>query len=168
MLWLLLSLGHAEPPALVRYSVVVDGLAAFPDHVVVVYPWSNSNTESLDELVQLMDGQPLSFGRGTKGAPAFYALKRSVLQAWAETPPRDVQALLASGQRCSGAISPRFAATSEPPSDIVDVFTLVSIDEQGCEIVGVADSSGSTGCQTAPGGLWSMLLLLLGLSSRRR
>ena len=44
----------------------------------------------------------------------------------------------------------------------------MSIDEQGCEIVGAADASGSTGCQTAPGGLWSMLLLLLGLSPRRR
>ena len=167
MFWLLLSLGRAEP-TLVRYSVVVDGLAAFPEHVVVVYPWSNSNTESMDELVQLMDGRPLSFGRGTAGVPGFYALKRSALQSWAETPPRDVQALLASGQRCSGDISPRFAATSDPPGDIVDAFTLMSIDEQGCEIVGAVDASGSTGCQTAPGGLWSMLLLLLGLSPRRR
>ena len=164
----MLSLSHAEPPAQVRYSVVVDGLGAFPEHVVVVYPWSNSNTEPMGELVQLVDGRPLSFGRGTGGTPAFYALKTSALQAWAEAPSRDVQTLLARGQRCSGDIALRFTAADDPPSDIVDAFTLTRIDDAGCEIVGSAEDSGALGCQASRGGLWAVLLTMLGLIGRHR
>ena len=168
MLWLLLSLVHAETPAPVRYSVVVDGLAAFPDHVVVVYPWSNSNTEPMGELVQLVDGRPLSFGRGTAGTPAFYALKTRDLQAWAEAPPREVQALLDRGKRCSGDITPRFVAARAQPGDILDAFTLARIDEAGCVLVRAEEASSALGCQAARGGLWAALLTMLGLLSRYR
>lgn len=155
---------HAQAPA--RYSVVVDGLAAFPEHVVVVHPWSNSNTEPMGELVQLVEGRPLSFGRGTAGTPAFYALKADDLRAWAESSPRDVQSLLRSSQRCSGDISLRFTTSSAQSGDIVDAFTLTRIDDDGCALTSAGESS--AGCQTASGGLWAVLLALLGIRPRHR
>ena len=173
MLTLLLSVARADlPPPVtqkyVRFSVVVSGLAAYPDHVVVVYPWSNSNGALTAELVQLIDGQPLGFGRRIDGAPAFYAIKKLDLEVWSATEPRDVQTLLSGAQRCSGTISPRHLASKLGSDNIVDTYTLTAITDAGCEITAGSSASSEPGCQAVGGGgLWAILMSMLGLRSRR-
>ncbi len=173
MLIFLLSVARADlpPPPLKKYAsyaVVVHGLGAHPEHVVVVYPWSNSNGVPMAELVQLIDGQPLRFGRRIDGSPAFYALKRAELEAWSAAGSGDVAALLAGGVRCEGSISPRHLVSKVSPGDIIDEYTLTSLSEGECEIT-LDGRDRERRCQAAPGGgLLALLGVLLGLRSRRR
>lgn len=137
---------HADlgpPPGMrrVSFEVRVEGLAAFPEMVVVVYPWSLSNGAPSVEHAVLRDGQPLEVGRRS-ATPKLWAVKKSDYDAFAasykpthsSTDPA-LEAFFASGKArdCGATVQPVFELPfADPRGAAVQSFKADAIDASRC------------------------------------
>lgn len=146
--------GDLPPPndkKFVDYAFRVDNAKAFPDYVVLAFPWSLSNGAPTKEHALVEDGKPVSVGRRSS-APELYAMKRSEYESWkAEYKPTmeyqdpALDALFASQKvvRCTAKLSPEFLlAKDDPRNQVLEAFRVEAIDATSCRIakVGAAEN----------------------------
>jgi hypothetical protein len=177
----------------VSYAFRVEGLAAFPEHVLLAFPWSLSSGRPTEEHAVVEDKKPLSVGRRS-GAPKLYSMKRSDYDAWKVSykPPSDnyedpeLKALFVSHKVrvCDAAPSVRHVlSTDDSRSEVVEVIRAVAIDDARCDLDAPAAAAepatspkagGCAGCGAAgrggytPGAVAAALALLFGLRRGRR
>jgi hypothetical protein len=146
--------GDLPPPSdkkFVDYAFRVDNAKAFPDYVVLAFPWSLSNGAPTKEHALVEDGKPVSVGRRSS-VPELYAMKRSEYESWKEEykPTMEHQdpaldALFASQKvvRCTAKLSPEFLlAKNDPRSQVLEAFRVEAIDATSCRLakVGAAEN----------------------------
>lgn len=145
----------------VGYAFQVDGVAKFPDRVIVAYPWSMSNGAPTREAALAEDGKPVSVGRRS-APPVLYAVKREAWDTFVKTitpDERDIDAkitpfLAASGVKCNKQPSMQSVLPkSDPRNEIVEAFQVKAIDDKVCDLGGataaVDDGGKSAGDKTA-------------------
>jgi hypothetical protein len=141
------ALADLPPPdgtRFVDYGFRVDGLAKFPDRVLVAYPWSLSNGAPTRELAEVRDGEVVNVGRRSP-TPALYALKKVAFEEFKKAHPEAflpggepaaLEELVRAAVRCDAAPSPQFSlSTSDTRSAIVDVFRAERLDDASCNLV---------------------------------
>jgi len=171
------------------YGFRVDDISAFPDYVVLAYPWSLSNGAPTYEHTVVKPGEVVRVGRRSDD-PGLYAMRRAEFEAWTASHAPDAedyepqrQALFASGKvmRCGATVSPTHDVPADYQGEVLDVFRAESIDARSCKIVAVPAKSlrpsaseppvtrPAAGCRSGDGGPgYAMLaLVLLGLRRRR-
>ncbi len=176
-----------------EYGFRVDNLEAFPEFVVLAYPWSLSNGAPTYEHTEVKPGEVVSVGRRSDD-PELLAMRRADYEAWTASHPADGgeyalhrEALFASDKlmKCGAKVSPLHYVPGDYQGDVLDVFRAESIDAGGCKIVAVPAKSlrpsatqspvtpppqpPAQGCRIAEGvsGLAMLSLGLLGLRRRR-
>lgn len=141
----------APPPEgtkFVGYSFQVENMTAFPDHVLIAYPWSTSNGAPTREHSILENGQSLRIGRRSD-ATKLYAMKRSAYDEWKQSyaAPENrwedpaLDALVASDKvvACDEAPFARFElAESDARTAITDVFRANRISDATCDLAVVS------------------------------
>lgn len=152
----LAATGRADlpPPSdkkFVDYVFTVDNAKAFPDYVLLAFPWSLSNGAPTKEHALVEDGKPVSVGRRSS-TPELYSMKRSEYETWKAgyEPTHEYQdpaldALFASDKvvRCSAKLSPEFLiGKDDPRNQVVEAFRVEAIDAKSCKIakVGAAET----------------------------
>lgn len=177
-----------------EYGFRVDNLEAFPEYVVLAYPWSMSNGAPTYEHTEVEPGEVVSVGRRSDD-PKLHAMRRADYAAWTASHPADAddyapqrQALFESGKlmNCGVTVAPLHYVPSDYQGGVLDVFAALSIDAGGCKIVAVPEKSlrpsatqvsvtpppqpQAAGCRMGEGvsGLAMLTLGLLGLRRRRR
>jgi hypothetical protein len=132
-----------EDKKFVGYAFRVGNTKAFPDYVVLAFPWSLSGGAPTKEHALVEDGKPLSVGRRSS-TPELYAMKRSEYESWkAEYKPTmeyqdpALDALFASQKvvRCTAKLSPEFLlAKDDPREQVTEAFRVEAIDATSCKI----------------------------------
>lgn len=142
----------------VPYGFTVTNLAAFPGHVLVVYPWSTSNGAPTTEATLVKDGEVVPVG--TRSAPPkLWAVKKADWEAFAAThrPSGQYQdaPLTAffetSGKAvaCDAAPQVRSEIPEADPRDrVVDAFRAEAIADGRCHLVAAA--APASGPSTSP------------------
>ncbi len=180
-----LARADAPPPAgkkRVGYGFVVENLAAFPDHVLLIYPWSLSNGAPTREYTQIEEGVRVGVGRRVSGTPKVHAMRRAAYEEWKQgyTPVADhfdeddaaLEALFAREDvvECSVSLNPRHTVSRLSSADKVeDRFRAERIDDERCTL-SLVSSSPSGRCsigQEAPP-LSALAIAGLALLLRRR
>lgn len=158
MLSSLLASLHATPASadlpppdgvkFVDFAIAVENLAAFPDVVVVAYPWSLSNGAPTTEHAVLKDGQPLEIGRRSP-TPKLWAVKKADYEAFAAShkPTHEYQdgpleAFFKSGKAiaCDASVEPDHQLPESDARDrIVQAFRADAIDATRCQLVATGD-----------------------------
>lgn len=157
--------GHGRsdlpPPAdkkFVGYGFRVDNTNAFPDYVLLAFPWSLSNGAPTKEHALVEEGKTVSLGRRSS-PPELYVMKRAEYETWKAgyKPTMEYQdpaldALFASKQvvRCDVKLSPEFLlAKDDPRSQVVEAFRAEVMDATTCRIAKV-DAKPSTPTPAQP------------------
>lgn len=175
------------------YGFRVENLEAFPEFVVLAYPWSLSNGAPTYEHTVVEPGQVVSVGRRSDD-PELLAMRRADYEAWTASHPADGdeyalhrEALFASDKvvKCGAKVSPLHYVPGDYQGGVLDVFRAESIAASGCKIVAVPTKSlrpsaretpvtpppqpTAQGCRIVDGlpGLAMLSLGLLGLRRRR-
>lgn len=169
MLSSLLASLHATPASadlpppdgvkFVDFAIAVENLAAFPDVVVVAYPWSLSNGAPTTEHAVLKDGQPLEIGRRSP-TPKLWAVKKADYEAFAAShkPTHEYQdgpleAFFKSGKAiaCDASVEPDHQLPESDARDrIVQAFRADAIDATRCQLVATGDRK-ATAASAPPG-----------------
>lgn len=132
-----------------EYGFRVDNLEAFPEFVVLAYPWSLSNGAPTYEHTEVKPGEVVSVGRRSDD-PKLYAMRRADYAAWTASNPADGdfyapqrEALFASDKlmKCGATVSPMHYVPGDYQGGVLDVFAAQSIDAGGCKIVAVPEKS---------------------------
>jgi MYXO-CTERM domain-containing protein len=153
------ALADLPPPdgtKFVGYGFQVDNLAAFPDYVVLAFPWSMSSGRPSEEHAVVSDGKRLGVGRRS-ASPKLYAMKRADYEAWKATytPPQDnyedpqLRTLFASDKVrvCDQAPEPKFSLDEDDErNEVVQAFRALKIDGATCalELASAKDTSAKT------------------------
>ncbi|MCC6620217.1 MAG: hypothetical protein IT385_03125 [Deltaproteobacteria bacterium] len=161
----------------------VTGLAAFPDHVVVAYPWSASNGAPTHEHVVMRDGDPVSIGRRSPNI-VLWAVRHDAWEAFAKTlvkdEDRDAAALEAflrapNAVRCDARPVPIGTIDEDDPRDVIDHPLIVrSITDAACSLEAPAPPAAKpSSCGACSGGdavglAWLGALFALTRARRRR
>lgn len=135
----------------VDFEFAVDGLGAYPDHVLIAYPYSTSNGAPTVEHAVVAEGKALSVGRRSPPVK-LYAIKRSDYDEWKKgyRPPQErsedpeLEKLFTSAKvsQCNLAPQPNFVLpTSDARSTIRETLKLTSASP--CTLVAAA-ASGAT------------------------
>jgi hypothetical protein len=128
----------------VSYGFVVDGLAEFPEFVVIAYPWSLSNGAPTRELTEVKDGTRVRVGRRS-GQPVLYALRRASFERWTATrtpasedhedPAADALVAGPGVVRCDVSLNVRHRVSARSSaSSIEDRYRASAIDDATCTI----------------------------------
>lgn len=128
----------------VPYGFQVDGLARFPDHVVVAFPWrgpSYAGGASPDHTT-VEDGEVMRLSTKS-GIPALYAVKKAAFDEFARTyKPILASETSASEEffkkwvKCDAALTVTFLKErGEPRSEILERFRAEQIDDKTCHLV---------------------------------
>ncbi len=175
----LASTAHADAPPpdgkkYVGYAFRIQGLSAFPDHVLVAWPWSLSNGAPTREYAVLTDDTPLRVGRRSPTVK-LYAVGKGAWEAF-------VKAELNNAQPDSDAqvsalnaflVSPNAAACNENPDDIhvisdsdprsvvEDVYAAKALSASSCELTRTSPTVTAPKSSCSQGG--TALTSLLGL-----
>lgn len=142
------------------YGFRVDNLEAFPEFVVLAYPWSLSNGSPTTEVVEVKAGEVVGVGRRSD-TPMLYAMGKADYAAWQaenkdlyrEYDPR-LDELFKSGKvrGCGATVQHRHYVPMEVQGDILDVFTAEAIDAGQCRIVAVkAKTEETVAAKQGPG-----------------
>jgi hypothetical protein len=162
----------------VGYAFKIQGLSAFPDHVVVAWPWSASNGVPTREFAVLSNDMPLQVGRRGPSIELF-AVKKTTWETFLQNElggaqPDNVakaEALTAflappNAVPCNAKPRPTFVlSSSDPRKTVEEVFTAKQLGDTTCMLERQASNepvaSGCSGCQ---GGGGELLLGLAGLA----
>ncbi len=127
----------------VGFAFTVQNVKAFPDAVLLAYPYSTSNGAPTLEHAVVQDGQPLDVGRRS-GSVQLYTMKRADYETWKQTykPGTDrfddpeLKKLFESDRvsKCDTAPSPEFVLPKSDPRDTV-TQTLRLESAKPCHIV---------------------------------
>ncbi len=177
----------APPPVgkkRVGYGFVVENLSAFPDHVLLIYPWSLSNGAPTREYTQIEEGARVRVGRRVQGTPKVHAMPRAAYEQWkqgykpvADHFDENDEALESLFKRedvveCSVDLNPRHTVSRLSSADKVeDRFRAELIDDATCKLSLVSSSpsgSCSIGQEAPPAGALALAGLALILRRRRR
>ncbi|MEJ7731829.1 MAG: hypothetical protein WKG00_21795 [Polyangiaceae bacterium] len=141
------DLGPPPGKRRVQFEVRVEGLTAFPDMVIAVYPYSLSDGAPTTEHAVLRDGQPLPVGRRS-ATPKLWAVKKSDYEAFAASykPTQSagdpaLEAFFASGKArdCGANIQPVFELPfADPRGSAVQSFHADAIDASRCQLTPAA------------------------------
>jgi MYXO-CTERM domain-containing protein len=165
------ALADLPPPngmAFVSYAFQVDGLAKFPDYVVVAYPWSLSNGAPTREHTLVEDGKKVSVGRRSP-PPELYAVKKVAWEEFHRQHPQGpvnpgetdkaIEELLKGAVKCDAMPNVVYTLpTSDPRSEVLDKFRAEAIDDKTCHLVpagaagGASPESDAKGPNPAPNG----------------
>jgi len=170
----------------VSYEMRVQGLEAYPDHVLLVYPWSLSNGAPTREVGVIDPGKPLNFGRRISGPPKVYAMRR---EAWenvrAEVEARDPEAgggdddgFPAPGAiDCGLTVSPVHQVDEDGPDVATGTYEVAALSDDGCRLQKLSSTpspqarGGCASCTVGSSGddrpWWLVGLLALALRRRR-
>lgn len=128
----------------VSYGFVVENTKAFPDYVVLAYPWSMSNGAPTKEHALVEDGKPVRLGRRSS-APKLYAMKRAEYETWKASykPTHEfddpaLEALFTGKQvvPCGVELSPTtMIDKSDPRDEVVDAVRVELIAAGSCRAV---------------------------------
>jgi len=133
------------PPGVRRvpFQIRVEGLAAFPDMVIVAYPYSLSNGAPTTEHALLKDGEPTGLGRRSP-TPKLWAVKKSDYEAFAATykPTRSFEdapldAFFKSGKAldCGVTISPvHQLPIADPRAEATQSFHADAVSATQCKL----------------------------------
>jgi MYXO-CTERM domain-containing protein len=134
------------PPAgkrSVSFQVRVEGLTAFPEMVLVVYPHSLSDGAPTTEHAVLRDGQPLPVGRRS-ATPKLWAVTKSDYEEFAATyqptfssSDPALEAFFASGKArdCGVTIRPVFELPlADPRASALQSFHADAIEPSRCQL----------------------------------
>jgi hypothetical protein len=175
----LTSTAHADAPPPdgkkhVGYAFKIQGLAAFPDHVVVAWPWSLSNGSPTREYAVLTDETPLRVGRRSPTVK-LYAVGKAAWEAFVKAelnnaqPDNDAQVSALN----AFLVAPNAAACNENPNDIhvisdsdprsvvEDVFSAKMLSASSCELTRTSPAITAPKSSCSNGG--TALASLLGL-----
>jgi len=189
-LFALTSTAHADAPPpddqkYVGYSFKIEGLAAFPDVVVVAWPWSLSNGAPTREYAVLTDDTPLRVGRRSPTIK-LYAVGKVAWETFVKTELGNAQPDNDAKVSALNAFltAPNAAACNENPNDIhvisdsdprsivEDVYSAKTLSASACELTRTspAVSSPKSGCSQGGTALSSLLGLIgvLGLCALTR
>lgn len=131
-----------EGTKFVSYRFVVHGSAAFPDHVVLVFPWSLSDGAPTTEYKLVPDGEPVRVGRRVMATPHLHAMRKADHDEWRagieRYPTPEALEQLFAGPKvidCGVDLNPRFSLESSDPSDeIVDHFRVTALSDTACAL----------------------------------
>jgi len=135
------------PPAgtkFVDFAVSLENLAAFPEMVIVAYPWSTSNGAPTTEHAALKDGKPLDIGRRSS-TPKLWAIAKTDYEAFLskykptgsfEDPALEELFKSDKVRACSGEIARESQLPDSDPRDrIVQSFRVEAVDKTRCTLV---------------------------------
>lgn len=127
----------------VAYGFVVENVKAFPDYVLLAFPWSLSNGAPTKEHALVEEGKTVRLGRRSS-APKLYPMKRGEYETWKAsykpTHEFDDPALeaLFSGKRvlpCGVELTPKtMIEKSDPRDEVVDALRVESISASACKV----------------------------------
>jgi hypothetical protein len=127
----------------VSFEVRVEGLTAFPEMVLVVYPYSLSDGAPTTEHAVLRDGEPLPVGRRS-ATPKLWAVKKADYEAFAasykptfSSSDPALEAFFATGKArdCGATIQPVFELPfADPRGSAVQSFHADAIDPARCQL----------------------------------
>jgi hypothetical protein len=140
------ALADLPPPdgeKFVDYGFRLQNLNAFPEYVLLAYPWSLSDGAPTTEHTPVEDTKIVYVGSRSE-TPQLYAMKKGEYEAWrAEFQPThdDDEPQLAklfareSVVLCNAKLHPEFALPkSDPRKVILETFRVEAIDEKTCRI----------------------------------
>jgi len=144
--WAALARADLPPPEgkkFVSYGFVVENVKAFPDYVLLAYPWSSSNGAPTKEHALVEDGKAVRLGRRS-AAPKLYAMQRGEYEKWKtsykpthELDDPALDALFTSKQvvPCGVELSPKTQLDKGDPRDeVIDALRVESIDTGACRV----------------------------------
>jgi hypothetical protein len=155
-----LARADLPPPAdkkFVSYGFRVENVKAFPDYVVLAFPWSLSGGAPTKEHALVEDAKTVALGRRSS-VPELYAMKKSEYETWKasykpthEFEDKALDELFASKKviRCNAKLTPEFMLDKKDPrTEVLQAFRVESIDAQSCKIAAL-DAKATTPVATA-------------------
>lgn len=150
----------------VTYGFRVDNVKAFPDYVLLAFPWSLSNGVPSEEFTEVNDGATIEVGSRVSGTPEIYAVKRDDYAAWLATnPPKsarfespELRQFFASGKamKCTAKLNPVFSVAEHSDAEnVVEVLRAEAIGPTGCALKATSPARDATTVRTpspAPAG----------------
>jgi len=159
---LLGGVAHADlpPPSdskYVSFGFQVANQSAAPDYVVLVFPWSLSNGAPTREHSLVADATTVHVGRRVMDTPKLFAMKQTAYETWqaglkSGATAAELDALFSSAQviDCNTELRPRFMlSASDPAEEILDRYSVKSIDDASCVIEAVSEPATPTATPTA-------------------
>jgi len=158
------------------------GLAAFPDHVLVAYPWSASNGAPTREHVVMKEGEAVSIGRRSPDI-VLWAVRRTAWETFAKTLTRDedtdaarLDAFLRAPDAvaCDARPEPIGTLRDDDPRDVVEHTIVVrALADDACKLElarppAALDRGGCRACSGGEGATSAWILALVALVVRRR
>jgi hypothetical protein len=138
----------------VEFAVVIENLAAFPDMVVVAYPWSMSSGAPTTEHARAEDGKPLGVGRRSP-QPKLWAIAKADYEAFSATYKAThsyedpaLEALFKSDKvkECNAVVTPSHQLPESDPRDtIIQSFRAEAVAKDACRMVAIAAKPGEAG-----------------------
>jgi MYXO-CTERM domain-containing protein len=131
----------------VSFGIQVNGLAAHPDHVLLVFPWSMSNGAPTEEVAVLEDGKSLGFGRRVMGSPKIWAMRKDAFEAAGP----ELKLPADGAVDCGQSIEPRFVVPKDAPDEIVERYDVSELGDGLCKLTKAgAQTNDKAKTDTAP------------------
>jgi len=138
----------------VPYGFQVDGLARFPDHIVVAFPWRapSSGGELSPDHMTLEDAKAVRIGRRSP-IPELYAVKRAAFEEFAKTykpvpageAGTSTEGFLRKWVKCDAVPTvTNLKKIDDPRSEIIEKFRAERIDDKACHLVAVDAPNAAT------------------------